>query len=95
MAIALLLAETDADQPVIGPEAAGRLTEMGITRVSLIRDASGVGVVLEGWAFDPAGADEAARVVFPPQAVGVRILHEIVQVALSASPMSRAETGGR
>jgi hypothetical protein len=83
VAIVLLVAGQDADEPVVGPEAAARLADVGITRVALLGDRSLTGVVLEGWAFDPARIDEAVRAVFPNGDAGVRILHEIEHVAVS------------
>ena len=77
MAIALLVAGPDDAEPVVGPEAAERLGNLGITRISLLQDRSGIGVVLEGWAFDPTRIDEAVRAVFPGGSAGVRILHEV------------------
>jgi hypothetical protein len=89
MAITLLIAGPGAGEPVIGPGAADQLAELGITRVALLRDSLGIGVVLEGWAFDPARVHEAARAVFPERDSGVRILHEIEHVAVLASSVER------
>ena len=83
MGMALLMGTRDVGQPVVGPDAVGHLSALGITRVSLLGDPSGFGVVLEGWAFDPARVDEAVRAVFPDRSDGVRLFHEIEQVALS------------
>lgn len=85
MAVALLVAGPDAAEPVVGPEVAERLAGLGVTRISLLRDRAGIGVVLEGWAFDPARVDEAVRAVFPDGSAGVRILHEIAHVAVSVA----------
>ncbi len=90
MAIALLIAGPDDAEPVVGPEAAERLANLGITRISLLQDRSGIGVVLEGWAFDPTRIDEAVRAVFPGGSAGVRILHEVELVALAPAPSGRS-----
>jgi hypothetical protein len=89
MAIAMLVAGPDAPEPVVGPEAAERLAGLGLTRITLLEDRSGVGLVLEGWAFDPARTDEAVRAIFPDTSARVRILHEIVQVAVSVASSER------
>ena len=89
MAIALLVAGPDEAEPVVGPEAAERLANLGITRISLLQDRSGIGVVLEGWAFDPTRIDEAVRAVFPGDSASVRILHEVELVALAPAPSRR------
>ena len=86
MAVAMLVGGRDAGQPVVGPEAAAQLAALGITRVSLLADPTGIGVVLEGWAFNPADIDQAVRAMFPDGSAGLRILHEIEHVAVSAAP---------
>lgn len=91
MAIALLVAGRDVEEPTVGPEAAERLAGLGITRVSLLQDPSGTGVVLEGWAFDPARIDDAVRAIFPDRSARVRIFREIELVAVAAT---QRETGG-
>jgi hypothetical protein len=83
MAIAMLVGDRDAGQPVVGPAAAAELAALGISRVSLLSDSAGIGVVLEGWAFDPARIDAAVRAVFPDMGAAVRVFREIEHVALS------------
>ncbi|HKB28913.1 MAG TPA: hypothetical protein VKC59_07815 [Candidatus Limnocylindrales bacterium] len=83
MAITLLVAGSDAAQPVVGPDAAARLGALGVTRIALLHDSSEVGVVLEGWAFDPAQVDEAIRAIFPEAGSGVRIFREVELVAVA------------
>ena len=85
MAVAMLVAGPSTAEPVVGPEAAERLAQLGITRVSLLADPTGVGVVLEGWAFDPADIHEAVRAMFPDGGAGLRIFHEIEHVAVSVA----------
>ena len=91
MAIAMLVAGPDAAEPIVGPEVAARLGELGISRISLLADRSGVGVVLEGWAFDPAHIDDAVLAIFPASSDLVRVLHEVELVAVAgASSAARA-----
>ena len=84
MAVAMLVGGREAGQPVVGPAAAAALAALGITRVSLLADPTGIGVVLEGWAFDPARIDAAVRAVFPDMGAAVRVFREIEHVAVSA-----------
>lgn len=83
MAIAMLVAGPGTDEPIVGPEAAERLAQLGISRISLLADRSGVGVVLEGWAFDPTRIREAVQAMFPDGSADVRILHEVEHVAVA------------
>lgn len=55
MMLVLLSAET---RFALSPEALSRLAALGITRVSLLRDQRSLGVVVEGWAFDPSTSAE-------------------------------------
>lgn len=85
MAVAMLVGGKEVGQPVVGPTAVARLAALGITRVSLLGDPSGIGVVLEGWAFDPARIDEAVQAVYPVGGDLVRVFREIEHVAVAAS----------
>lgn len=90
MAMAMLIGGRDIGQPVVGPVTVGRLAALGITRISLLGDQSGFGVVVEGWAFDPAGIDEAARAMFPDGSDAVRLFREIEHVAVSLAASERS-----
>ena len=90
MAVAMLVGGADAGQPVVGPEAAQRLASLGITRVSFLEDATGIGVFLEGWAFDAARIHEAVRAVFPDSAAVIRVFREIEHVAVTVMPVERS-----
>jgi hypothetical protein len=83
MAVVMLVAGPGSPEPAVGPEAAERLAHLGITRVSLLSDSLGIGVVVEGWAFNPADVDVAVRAMFSNGGAGVRILREIEHVAVS------------
>ncbi|MBA2383009.1 MAG: hypothetical protein H0V73_12945 [Chloroflexi bacterium] len=87
MSTAMLIPGPDAGEPVVGPGVADRLAALGVTHVSLLRDPDGIGIVLEGWAFDPARIDEAVRVVFPAGDSTIRILHEVERVAVTVANM--------
>ena len=85
MGVAMVVAESNTTEPVVGPEAAERLAQLGVTRIAVLADTSGIGVVLEGWAFSPADVEEAVGAMFPDGVAGVRILREIANVAVSAA----------
>lgn len=78
------------EEPALQPAALERLARLGITNVALLRDGSTVGLVLEGWAFDPKRACEAARAV-AGSSEGVRTLRPLMQMAVS----SAATEGGK
>lgn len=62
-----------------------RLRALGVTNVAVVRDQQSVGLVLEGWAFDPArSAGDALTAV---SADGeARTLYPVVEMAVSAAP---------
>ncbi len=59
----------------IGSAAASRLAALGVTNVALLSDSESVGLMLEGWAFDPlmstreiaelVGGEAQCRVLLP------------------------------
>jgi hypothetical protein len=85
MAVVMLVTEIHAGEPVLGPTAAERLGNLGITHIALLRDLSSTAVVLEGWAFDPSRTDEAIRALFPDASAGLRTFHEVQQVGVSSA----------
>jgi hypothetical protein len=48
----------------------------------VLQDATGTGVILEGWAFDPRQIDDAVRALFPGRG-DLRIFREIARVAVN------------
>lgn len=83
MATLVLIADAGAGEPVVGPSSAARLGRIGVSHITLLRDRVSTAVVLEGWAFDPAGIDEAVRAVFADRGSQVRTFHEVEHVAIS------------
>jgi hypothetical protein len=80
----LVLFPITDEKPVLEAGALTALAALGITSVSLLRDAQTAGLVLEGWAFDPARADEAVRAAAGARD-GIRTLEPLVQMAISAA----------
>ncbi|MBI2781339.1 MAG: hypothetical protein HYX55_06045 [Chloroflexi bacterium] len=66
----------------IGSAEAARLGALGVTNVTLLRDALTVAVLLEGWAFSPARSVRAAAVVLGDPAE-CRVLQPALDVAVS------------
>ena len=86
MGLVVLLVPGEAEQVSVGPRSVAALAELGVTSVSLVGAEAMVGVVVEGWAFDPGRALEAAAAVGAPSAVA---LTSLVHVAVSAAPNRR------
>jgi hypothetical protein len=81
----LVLFPVSDEEPALQPAALAALAGLGVTSVSLLRDEQTAGLVLEGWALDPARADEAARAA-AGERDGVRTLQPLMQMAISAHP---------
>jgi hypothetical protein len=66
----------------IGSAEAAQLAALGITNVTLLRDAETVAIVLEGWAFSPARSARAAAAALG-DASRCRLLQPALDVAVS------------
>jgi hypothetical protein len=63
---------------------AEKLAGLGVTSLTVVRNEQTVGIILEGWLFDPArSAGAAAAAVGAPP--GAPVLHPILQAAVSAA----------
>lgn len=82
MAIVVLLKDGEDPAVVLSSLASARLAALGVTSVSVVRDRRSVGVILEGWAFDPATAPAAADELFGSVGRPVRTLREVIHVAV-------------
>jgi hypothetical protein len=73
----------------IGSAEAAQLAALGITNVTLLRDAETVAIVLEGWAFNPARSVGAAAA-----ALGDMSRCRVLLPALDVAVSSAATSGG-
>lgn len=81
MAKALMLWPAEAGVRIGAAEAA-QLGALGVTSITLLRDAQTVAVVLEGWAFSPARSARAAAAALG-DASRCRVLQPALDVAVS------------
>ncbi len=84
MAMAVVLFPISNEVPTLQPATLDVLARLGVTSVSLVRDDETVGLVLEGWAFDPARAHEVASAV-TGRCDEARTLQPLVQMAVSSA----------
>jgi hypothetical protein len=92
----LVLFPVSDEEPALQPAALATLARLGVTSVSLLRDEQTAGLVLEGWALDPARAGEAARAAAGARE-GIRTLQPLMQMAVSATAAGKPNptTGGQ
>jgi len=79
--MAVVLFPVSDDEPSLQPAVLGELARLGITSIALLRDPSLAGLVLEGWAFDPNDAPQAAYAVAGARE-GLRMLEPLAQLAV-------------
>ena len=88
MAMMVVLLEAADSDFCVRPEQVAQLARLGVSNLALLRDRQTVGIVLEGWLFDPVRSGAAALCI----ADGGRALHPVLQMAVSAA-MAPAEAG--
>ena len=66
----------------VRPNQVSQLAGLGVSNLALVRDPDTVGIVLEGWLFDPARSGAA---VLSGLACGARALHPVLHMAVSAA----------
>lgn len=93
MAMMVVLLD-DADGELclgLGQQLVSRLAALGVTSVVVVRDGQTVGIVLEGWLFDPARSAAAAAEALAATAkalgatTGARTLHPVLHLAVSSA----------
>ena len=98
----VLLPVSEAE-PSLRPGAISQLARLGVTSASVVRDGETIGLVIEGWAFDPLrSADAIVDAVAGPTS-RARTLFPLLELAVSASvlenggevPSESGEVGGR
>jgi hypothetical protein len=88
VAMMVVLLEGPDGEFCLRSDLVSKLARLGITNLAVVRDRQTVGIVLEGWTFDPVNfADTATAAV----AAGGRTLRPVMQLAVSTA----AREGGR
>ena len=85
MLVVLLPADEELS---IGPDTAARLAELGVTIVSVVRDEQSLGLVLDGWGFDPDRSGPEALAALGRSGHG-RLLPAVVHLALPLKDAAR------
>ncbi len=93
MAMVVVLVPVEDGQPRLEPSGLEDLAKLGVTSVTVLRDGSVAGVVLEGWAFNSRDVDRAVRAV-AGAGEGVRTLQPLVQMGVSSADPAGLQTSG-
>jgi hypothetical protein len=78
--VAVLLLGSQDGEIGVSPALAPALGRLGVTHVQVVGDERGFGVIVEGWAFDPASAGEVADLLGHATR---RVLRPLLDVAIS------------
>ena len=85
----IILVPREAEELRVGPTALAQLAELGVTSATLARDSRSIGVVLDGWAFNPERSAEAAIKALGQRRKGTRTLRSLTQMAVSKDEAGR------
>ena len=80
----VVLVDAEPGAGALDAAAAARLADLGVTSISVVRDDAGVGVVLDGWAFDPAFAGGQAAAIVAGGREPARTLRPLLQTAVAS-----------
>ena len=83
MAILVVLAPASDAEPSLRPAAVSELARLGVTGVDVVRDDGTVGLVIEGWAFDPGRPTQAVLAALGCDSSRARTLQPLLHVAVS------------
>jgi hypothetical protein len=70
-------------KPCLRSDALSALARLGVTSVALVRDERSLGVVVEGWAFDPIESAEAVIAAVSGRSRRARTLQPVMEMTLS------------
>jgi hypothetical protein len=87
----VVLLPASEGEPSLHPAAVSKLADLGVTSVAVVRDLDTVGLIVEGWAFEPKRSERAVVDAVAGPMSGVRTLYPLLQLAVSASAL---ENGG-
>jgi hypothetical protein len=79
VAMMVVLLEATGERFSVGPDQLCALAQLGVSSLALVRDERTVGIVLDGWLFDP---NRSATAAVDGLASGGRALHPVMHVSL-------------
>lgn len=85
MAMIVVLVPTAEAEPSLRPATVSKLARLGVTSVAMLRDERTLGLVVEGWAFDPKRSTEAVIEAIAGPTSSARTLLPLVEMAVSTA----------
>jgi hypothetical protein len=80
----VLVPSSDA-APSLQPATVSELARLGVSSVAVLRDERTLGLVIEGWAFDPSRSAQAVVAAVAGRTSRVRTLQPLMELAVSAA----------
>ena len=77
-------------EPSLTPDVIDKLADLGVTSLAVTRDDGEHALVLEGWAFDPDAAGEAASSLIAGDAAGARWFSPRMHLSIARSDREAA-----
>jgi hypothetical protein len=94
VATAVVLLPATHPEPWLQPAATTALARLGVTGIAVVRDDRTLGLVFEGWAFDPRRSTEALLEALGAQCEA-RTLYQVLEIGVSPAAQTRGRpTGG-
>lgn len=81
----VVLVPASDTEPSLQPATMSELARLGVTSVAVLRDARTVGLVVEGWAFDPSRSAKAVVAAVAGRTADARTLHPLAEMAVSTA----------
>ena len=88
MPMIVLLVPSPAQELSLGPETLRKLASLGVTDLAFLRDEQTVGLVLQGWAFDPQQSADALHTLVA-STEDTRTLLQLSQASVSIAADDR------
>jgi hypothetical protein len=89
MPMVVVLLPASEVEPTLQPAAVSELARLGVTSIALLRDERLVGLVVEGWAFDPARSADAVVAAVAGPTSSAQTLHPLLQMGVSTAPRTK------
>jgi hypothetical protein len=93
VAMMVVLVPFSDAEPSLAPATVSELARLGVTSVAVVRDDRTLGLVVEGWAFDPNRSAEAVVAAVARRRSQARTLHPLVEMAVSATNQGGRDDG--
>jgi hypothetical protein len=81
----VVLLPASENEPSLEPATVSDLGRLGVTSVAVLRDDRMLGLVVEGWAFDPMRSGRAVATALVGRISDARTLYPLLEVAVSTA----------